>query len=225
MPTSPPRPWPPDQAARRPKAAPADPGGRSLTDVDALAAIGARRSTGRLVEPAPQGAALDAILAAGASAPDHGELRPFRFHVLRGAALDQFGAVLEAAYLARCAALEAAPVPAKAEKERTKMRRAPLVVIVSAVRVDSDRIPWIEQQQAAAAACQNILLAATALGFGSMWRTGEPVYDDLVKEALGLRVEDAIAGFLYLGTVPPETGVAKPDRNTDLAGLVTEWAG
>ena len=192
--------------------------------MDALAAIGARRSIGRLGEPAPEGGDLDAILGAGAAAPDHGELRPFRFHILRGAALDRFGEVLEAAYLARCAALEAAPVPAKAEKERSKLRRAPLVVIVSAVHVPSEKIPWIEQQQAAAAACQNILLAATALGYGSMWRTGEPVYDDLVKESLGLGPEDAIAGFLYLGTVPPDASSAKPARTPDLAALVREWA-
>ena len=191
--------------------------------VDALAAIGARRSIGRLVAPAPDGAALDAILRAGASAPDHGELRPFRFHVLRGPSLDRFGEVLEAAYRARCASLEAAAVPAKAEKERSKLRRAPLVVVVSAVRVESEKIPWIEQQQAAAAACQNILLAATSLGYGSMWRTGEPVYDDLVKEALGLRPEDAIAGFLYLGTVPADASGAKPARSLDLDGLVDEW--
>ena len=192
--------------------------------MDALAAIGARRSIGRLVAPAPEGAALDAILRAGAAAPDHGELRPFRFHVLSDSALDRFGEVLEAAYVARCAAREAVPVPAKAEKERSKLRRAPLVVIVSAVRVDSEKIPWIEQQQAAAAACQNILLAATSLGYGSMWRTGDPVYDDLVKASLGLRPEDAIAGFLYLGTVPADTSSAKPARAPDLAGLVEEWA-
>lgn len=190
--------------------------------VEALAAIGSRRSIGRLVEPAPDGAALEAILHAGALAPDHGELRPFRFHLLRGASLDRFGLVLEAAYLARCAAVAAAPVAAKAEKERTKLRRAPLVVIVSAVRVPSEKIPWIEQQQAAAAACQNILLAATALGFGSMWRTDEPVYDELVKDALGLRSEDAVAGFLYLGTVAG-VDAAKPPRAPDLTGLVTEW--
>ena len=190
--------------------------------VDALAAIGSRRSIGRLVEPAPDGATLQAILAAGALAPDHGELRPFRFHLLRGPSLDRFGTVLEAAYLARCAAVAAAPVAAKAEKERTKLRRAPLVVVVSAVRVPSEKIPWIEQQQATAAACQNILLAATALGFGSMWRTGEPVYDELVKDALGLRPEDAVAGFLYLGTVAGPDA-AKPPRAPDLTGLVTEW--
>ncbi len=174
--------------------------------------------------PGPEGEDLDAILGAGALAPDHGELRPFRFHVLRGDGLRAFGAVLEAAYQARCTATGAEAVPAKAEKERTKLGRAPLVVVVSAVHQPSDKIPWLEQQQAVAAACQNVLLAATALGYGSMWRTGEPVYDDVVKAALGLRREDAIAGFLYLGTVPDDATIAKRPRTPDLTGLVTEWS-
>jgi nitroreductase len=191
--------------------------------VDALAAIGARRSNGRLVEPAPDGGDLEAILAAGALAPDHGGLRPFRFHVLRGPRMARFGEVLAGAYVARCLARGTEPVPAKTEKERTKLGRAPLVVVVSAVRTESEKVPWIEQQQAAAAACQNVLLAATALGYGSMWRTGDPVYDDTVKAALGLRPDDAIAGFLYLGTVPDDGALAKPPRLPDLTGLVHEW--
>lgn len=192
--------------------------------MDALTAISARRSVGRLVAPAPEGAELTAILGAGALAPDHGELRPFRFHLLRGEGRDAFGAVLEAAYLARCARAGTEPVPAKAAKERTKLGRAPLVVVVAAIRRESPKVPWIEQQQAAAAACQNILLAATAHGYGSMWRTGDPVYDEHVKSALGLRAEDAVAGFLYLGSVPEDATVTRDPRRPDLTGLVTEWA-
>lgn len=192
--------------------------------MDALNALRARRSVGRLVAPAPEGADLEAILEAGALAPDHGELRPFRFTLLRGEAMTAFGAVLEAAYVARCRATGVEPVEAKAAKERTKLGRAPLVVVVSAVRQASATIPWLEQQQAAAAACENVLLAATALGFGSMWRTGDPVEDATVKSALGLGPDDAIAGFLYLGTVPEGAALDRRPRRGDLTGLVTEWA-
>jgi nitroreductase len=191
--------------------------------MDVLTAVRARRSVGRLVEPAPTGDDLDAILGAGALAPDHGELRPFRFTLLRGSGREAFGTVLEDAYAARCAAAGLAPVESKAAKERTKLGRAPLVVVVSAVRRASATVPWLEQQQAAAAACQNVLLAATALGYGSMWRTGEPVYDERVKAALGLGPDDAVAGFLYLGTVPGDAAAAKPPRTPDLTDLVVEW--
>ena len=190
--------------------------------MDALTAIAARRSVGRLRPPAPEGEDLDAILGAGASAPDHGGLRPFRFILLRGEGLDAFGQVLADAYLARCRAAGEEPAEAKVDKERSKLRRAPLVVVVAALRQPSDKIPWLEQQQAVAAACQNILLAATALGYGSMWRTGDPVYDEGVKAALGLSDDDAVAGFLYLGTAAQEAEV--PPRQPDLSDLVSEWS-
>lgn len=186
--------------------------------MDALDAIFNRRSIGRLAEPAPSDADLTTILEAAAAAPDHGELRPFRFTMLSRDAQDAFGIVLEHAYMARCAESGREPEPAKAEKERTKLGRAPVVVIVSAVDQESEKIPWVEQRDAAVAASQNALIAATALGYGSMWRTGAPVDDPLVKAALGLREKDAIVGFLYLGSITP--GTEKPPHAPDLDGLV-----
>lgn len=180
-----------------------------------------RRSIGRLTEPAPDADQLDLILRAAAAAPDHGELRPWRFVVLRGAAKDAFGAVLAEAYLRRVESVGAIPEPAKLDKERTKLGRAPVVVIVCAVNRHADKIPWLDQLGAANAAAQNLLLAATALGYGSMWRTGEPVFDEHVKAAIGLDDQDAIVGFCYLGT--PHEGGAKPPNAPSLDGLVVHW--
>jgi nitroreductase len=189
--------------------------------VDAIEVLFARRSTGRLVAPAPAGDDLRTILRAAAAAPDHERLRPFRFTVLEGQAKDDFGGVLAEAYDARCAVAGAEPVGAKREKERTKLGRAPLVLVVSAVRQPSTIVPWEEQLAAAAAAAQNACLAATALGFGSMWRTGDPSYDANVKAALGLADADAIVGWLYLGSFRDR---ARPTPNDpDLDGLLLPW--
>jgi nitroreductase len=190
--------------------------------VDALEAIFARRSTGRLQAPAPSDGDLATILRAAAAAPDHGSLRPFRFVVLAGAAKDAFGTVLADAYDARCAEDGVEPVPAKRDKELTKLGRAPLVLVVAAVPQASDKIPVAEQVAAADAAAQNALLAATALGYGSMWRTGDPAYDPRVKAALGLPADAAIVGFLYLGTFG-EAGAPEASA-PDLTGLVTTWS-
>ena len=181
----------------------------------------ARRSTGRLVAPAPSPADLQTILRAAAAAPDHERLRPFRFTVLSGTALDAFGDVLASAYDARCTAAGTEPVAAKRDKERTKLGRAPLVLVVSAVRHPSAKVPWDEQLAAVAAAAQNACLAATALGYGSMWRTGEPSYDPNVKAALGLGADDAIVGWLYLGSF--RNGAAPPPNDPSLAGLLLRW--
>ena len=178
-----------------------------------------RRSISRLAEPGPSSDELQELLRAAAAAPDHGELRPWKFVVLRGEAKDRFGEdVLVPALLAR----GADPAPGQVEKERRKLGRAPVVVVVCAVRRQSDAIPWEEQFAAGAAAAQNLLLAATALGYGSMWRTGDLTYDPRVKAALGLREQDAVVGFVYLGTVPE--GGEKPPRDPDLDGLVEVWS-
>jgi len=190
--------------------------------VDALDAIFARRSIGRLGEPGPGPDDLATVLAAAAAAPDHGELRPWRFVVLAGEAKDAFGAVLAGAYLARCRAAGTSPTDGQVAKERTKLGRAPVVVVVAAVHRPSDLIPWAEQLAAGAAAAENALVAATALGYGSMWRTGDPVRDPAVKAALGLAGDDAIVGFLYLGT--PADGATRPPRRPDLTGLVDHWS-
>jgi nitroreductase len=188
--------------------------------VDVLDAIRARRSIGRLVEPAPSEDELRTILEAAAAAPDHGELRPFRFVVLRDEGADAFGRVLEAAYRARS---DGEVDEAVAAKERTKLGRAPMVVVVGAQHQPSRKVPFVEQIAAAAAATQNAMLAATALGYGSMWRTGDPAYDPSVLAALGLGPDDAVVGFLYLGTIGPEA--AKPPKQPSLDGLVTVYEG
>ncbi|MDP8976075.1 MAG: nitroreductase family protein [Actinomycetota bacterium] len=194
--------------------------------METFEAILARRSIGRLVEPGPAGDDLDRILEAALAAPDHGELRPWKLVVLAGAAKDAFGDVLADAYVQRCQALGAAPTDGQLSKERTKLGRAPVVLVVAAVHRHSDKIPWEEQFAAAAAAAQNALIAATALGYGSMWRTGDAAFDLRVKEALGLGPHDAIVGFLYLGM--PAEGSAKPPRRPRLSdpefdGVVQRW--
>lgn len=181
----------------------------------------ARRSTGRLVAPAPGGEELQTILRAAAAAPDHERLRPLRLTVLEGAALDAFGQALADAYDARCAGAGAEPVAAKRDKERTKLGRAPLVLVVSAVHRPSNKVPWEEQLAAAAAAAQNACLAATALGYGSMWRTGDPSRDPLVKAALGLGPGDAIVAWLYLGSY--RDGAAPQPNEPGLEGVLLPW--
>ena len=188
-----------------------------------LALLFRRRSIGRLTDPAPTDDQLHQMLRAAAAAPDHGELRPWRFVVLRGEGKEAFGSVLAEAYLRRVHAAGGQPEPARLAKERTKLGRAPVVVVVCAVHRHDDKIPWADQLGSAHAAAQNLLLAATALGFGSMWRTGDPVFDPHVKRELGLTEHDAVVGFVYLGT--PHEGGWKPPLDPSLDGLVDEWAG
>jgi nitroreductase len=169
--------------------------------MQAIEALLTRRSARALTSPAPDAGALALIFESAARAPDHGRLRPWRFIVIEGGGLDRFGELL-AQHLRR-----AHPgVPEESvERERQKAHRAPMIVVVAAVVETSVKVPAIEQIVAAGAAAQSMMLAARALGFNAMWKTGPAAYDDTVKAALGLAKADSIVGFLYLGTesAPP----------------------
>ena len=189
--------------------------------MDALEAVLTRQSVAPafLLEPAPEDAALERILAAGAAAPDHGKLRPWRFIVIRGEARVRLGEVFADALLRRQPEAPAAAL----EQERTRPLRAPLLIAVAA-KVDRQhpKIPEIEQILSTAAAAQNILLAAHAQGFGAKWLTGANAYDEHVKGALGLAPDDRLIGFIHLGTVagsPPAVPHADPRAHT------VEWQG
>ncbi|HEV3286667.1 MAG TPA: nitroreductase family protein [Steroidobacteraceae bacterium] len=167
-----------------------------------------RRSARTLAEPAPDAASLELILASAVRAPDHGRLRPWRFVVVREAARAHLGALL-AAHLQRH---QAQVAPETLERERSKAFRAPLIVVVGAHVNSAVKIPVIEQVLAAGAAAEAMMLAAVALGFNAMWKTGAAAYDDTVKQALGFEPHDAIVGFLYLGTeaAPPAPEAPSP---------------
>ena len=182
----------------------------------ALELLHTRESAKRLQDPAPTDAALDAIFAAAVRAPDHGQLRPWRFVLIRGDARVRFGNVM-----AESRRPQAPDMPPEGlRRERDKALRAPVIVVVAA-RVQAEaRIPEIEQILSAGAAAQNIMLAAHALGYGAMWKTGEPAYDPYVKEALGLKATDAIVGFIYLGT---RAGAASSMARPGAEQFVQEW--
>ena len=151
------------------------------------------------------------MLACATRAPDHGRLRPWRFVLVRSEARGRFGDVL-AEHLRRSRPQVSAET---LERERLKAFRAPLIVVVAAHCDPAAKIPQIEQTLSAGAAAHAMMLAAFALGFNAMWKTGGPAYDPAVKSALGLAADDAIVGFLYLGT-EPERAPHIPGRWHDL---------
>lgn len=192
--------------------------------MDALTCVLQRRSIGRLVAPAPDEAQLDVLLQAAVAAPDHGQLRPWRFVVFRGDGRRDLGAVFAQAHAARETDIDVGAL----EKTAAKPLRAPLVVAIICSPVTADQawsgkhIPAWEQLAAAAAAAQNLCLAAHATGFGSMWRTGW--YGDApeVRAALGMRQAEQVVGWIYLGTVP-EGATLAPRRPSPLDDRVATW--
>jgi nitroreductase len=191
--------------------------------METLTSILSRRSTSILVDPGPDSTELHTMLTAAIHAPDHGRCQPWRFVVLTGEDKAAFGLVLEKAYLVRCENHDEKPNPDQQLRERNRLNRAPVVVTVICRPSRSDKIPRSEQRAAVAAATQNLLLAATALGYGSIWRTGPAAIDSTVKESLGVGIGESIEGFVYLGTVPDITK-RYPPRRISINNFLEVWS-
>jgi nitroreductase len=185
--------------------------------MQAIDALLNRRSAKTLTDPAPEGGALELLLECACRAPDHGRLRPWRFIVIRGAGRERLGELMAERLRRR----QPAASPEALLRERQKPLRAPLLIAVAAVCNGAAKVPPIEQILAAGAAAQNMMLAATALGFGAMWKTGDAAYDETVKAALGLEAADAIVGFLYLGSEPADA--RPPPARGQWQDRVTYW--
>lgn len=187
--------------------------------MQAIEAILGRRTVPqvKMAEPGPSEAELRAMLEAGCAAPDHGRLRPWRFLVVRGAARERLGELFADAALVANPAAPAGDV----EKQRTAPMRAPvIVVVVSRIDRRQGRPPEIEQVAACAAAAQNILLAAHAMGYAGKWSTGRNAYMPEIKAGLGVGPQDHVIGFLYIGSLG---ALQEPSPRPDLSDIVSEW--
>lgn len=138
---------------------------------------------------------IEKLLSAAAQAPNHHKVRPWRFVVLTGDGRKKLGDVMAASFADRN---PGAP-PEGLEKPRALPLRAPLIIAIGVDKPTESKIIEIENISAASAAGQNILLAATALGLGAIWRTGEWASDPKVKEFLGFTADQHVIGFFYIG--------------------------
>ncbi|KNG93617.1 nitroreductase family protein [Pseudaestuariivita atlantica] len=155
-----------------------------------------------LTGPVPDDDTLRTILTAAARTPDHGKLEPWRFIVLRSAALSRLGDLVARRGAELGLDLE------QIAKARLAYDQTDLAVVVVEVQKPSPKIPAIEQTYSAGAVCLALLNAALAAGWGANWLSGWPSHDAaFVREALHLEEGERVAGIVHLGTekaTPPE---------------------
>ncbi len=185
---------------------------------ETLSLLARRRSTVAkdMTGPGPDAAQRDALIRLAARTPDHGKLFPWRFLTFEGAARSRFGALLEA----RFRELEPEAPPERLALERTRFERAPLVIAVISDVAENHKIPEWEQVLSAGAVCQTMLVAAGAMGFAAQWLTEWYAYDRAIKDALGLRSGERIAGFIYVGRA-----AAAPVERPRKLPRVQSWEG
>ena len=183
---------------------------------ETLAFLSRRRSAsaGGLEAPGPDAQQLETLLRLAARVPDHGKLFPWRFIVLEGSAKATF---VEGLYdIAR-----ARPDRETAATKLGKVAPAPLAVVVVSRVTPGHKIPEWEQELSAGAVCMNLLIAATAMGFGANWITDWYSYDPAAAALLGLGTSERVAGVIMVGSAP----AAPLERaRPDLTALVQRWA-
>lgn len=185
--------------------------------MDALQLLTTRRSSKKLAVPAPDDAQLEYMLQAATQVPDHGNMRPFRFTVIKSeAGLQRFRDLL-------CQTVSELNFGDDAMKKAEKVgNMAPMVIGVSFApnrEVAKPKPEW-EQMLSAGCAAYALQLAASAQGFDNVWITGMWVNSPLLREAFGCAEKDKIIGLMMIGS-PTETGGGA--KNTDLAQFTQTW--
>jgi len=173
-------------------------------------------SANALTEPGPDGDQLDQILTAAVRVPDHKKLVPWRFILFQGQARESFGRILAEA----CRAEESEPSAFRLETEAKRFLRAPVVIAVISRVIKNPVVPEWEQVLSAGAVCQNLIVAATSLGFGAQWITEWYAFSATVRKALHLAENERVAGFIYIGSA-----TEKPEERERplLADIITTW--
>jgi nitroreductase len=170
----------------------------------------------RLVEPGPDEPTLRALLAAAAAAPDHQQLRPWRFHVLGPLARARLGEAFAQALLER----DPAVTEGQLADARDKAQRGPVLLLaVADLRADEPGVAEAERLVSLGAAIQNLLLAAQARGWGSGLTSGRAMRSAALREAFGLQDGEHAVCCITLGTVSR----AKPARLRPAVDEIARW--
>lgn len=170
-----------------------------------------RQSNPFLTLPAPNQSALEKILAAGMRVPDHAGLQPWHFTVITDNGLQRLSDLLVASSDKQTANLD---------KIAKMPFRAPMIIVVSTEFTSHEKVPKQEQLIAAGCCTHAMQMAAVALGYGAMWRTGVLAYNEEVKKGLNINKQDEIVGFLYIGTPCKEQSL-KSSKN--VVDKVSYW--
>ena len=173
-----------------------------MTDLSGQFAVlcGARQTIlpKRLMTPGPDAVQLLQLLSAAGKAPDHGQILPWRFILVptetRGLLADSFAKAL----LAR----DADALPQQVVQAREKAYRSPLLMLVVIDGLKGDpAIDLLERMVSAGCAIQNVLLMATAQGYGSALTSGKALKDDGLHQLFGLAAHDHALCFISVGSV------------------------
>lgn len=188
----------------------------------AMQLLAARRTIlpRRLASPGPDAEQKRELFKAAAAAPDHDQIQPWRFIEIPEQARSRLADVFGQALRDRDPDATAEQV----EQARDKAYRAPLLLllVVDGEKGDTTTVDVYERMVSAGAAVQNLLLMATAQGFGSALTSGKALKAESFRRAFNLAQGEFAPCFISIGTVTQ----AKPGKpRPDPSAIVSSWAG
>jgi len=142
-------------------------------------------------------AQIEALLNLAHWAPTHGRTEPWRFKVYTGEGVTKFCESHAALY--KTSTDPDVFTSTKFEGLQKLGSQTSHIIGVYMQRQVPAKIPLVEEIAATAAAMQNILLGAEALGISALWSTGGMTHHPALKSFWGLAEEDIVMGLLYLG--------------------------
>ena len=149
-----------------------------------------------MTSPGPSPTELETILTIGARVPDHGKLAPWRFIIFEGDARARAGEVIAGVFAKKSECLAGryrdreAPPHRRAAGDR---RRQPHQTASQGAAVGTGDVRRRERNE--------IVTAATALGYGACWLSGWFSFDRDVLDGLGLKADEKLAGLIHIGKV------------------------
>lgn len=170
-----------------------------------------------LVHPAPSAQQLHAAAAVALRAPDHRQLRPFRFVRIGGEHREALASLFAADAARRGHTAE------EVERARTRAWNGPaLLAVVAQVRPDAQDVPPHEQWVCVGAGIMNFLNALHVQGFGAKLLSGASVRDPAIQAAFCGSGETLVA-WILAGT-PTRQGHPKR-ADVACADLLCDWSG
>ena len=189
--------------------------------VDTLMQVLRRRRTilpKRFVAPGPSAFQLETLFEAAATAPDHHQILPWRFMVFPESSRAKLGELFAQALLES----DSQATSEHTRQAREKALRSPLLIllVVDGARGGLD-VDLNERILSAGCAVQNVLCAATSMGFGSSLTSGQAMKSKVFKNGLGLSAKDHAICFVSVGTIDSsKSGKIRPTSNQ----FVSMWA-
>jgi nitroreductase len=183
-----------------------------------LSVLAARRPEPERDGTAPDQATLEGILEVATTVPDHGGLRPWRFAVVTGAGRERFGEAL----VAGLHELKGPELPdAAVAKMRGKAFAAPCAVVLIASPDPDSNVPVWEQVASASCTGYAVVLAATGLGYGAVWKSAAVLDAGPVRTLFSLSPSEQLLGWVNIGSPAPPGRRKNETGPTDIRALLT----